>query len=393
MVVHVDSAATAHERLRLAAVEQLDLLDTPAEERFDRITRIAQQLFRVPVAEINLLDENRQFTKSPQIPGHSPNSPRSESFCDVTIQGSDLLVVPDATADDRFASRDTVTGERHIRFYAGRPLSLGDDLNVGTLCLVDSTPRELDEADRQLLDEIGTWVERELRETAERDRAADIQRGLLPQGRPGWPDFDIAGLSIPARSVSGDFYTWHETPSGIDLTVADVMGKGVGAALIGAGIRSAFQARIGTDPTTAIEQVNAQLTPDLDATSTFATLFHGRLDFTSGVLSYADAGHGLTVIVRSDGTIERLPATGLPLGFANELWTLETTTLAAGDTLLSFTDGVLDLFDGTLASVDQLCALVDGGSARDITARVRALVDRSTDVTDDLTLVVIARRN
>lgn len=393
MVVHVDSTETAHERLRLAAVNQLDLLDTPAEERFDRITRIAQQLFRVPVVEINLLDEYRQFTKSPQFAGHSPYSPRSESFCDVTIQGSDLLVVPDATEDERFASRDTVTGERHIRFYAGRPLSLGDGLNVGTLCLVDSAPRELDESDRQLLDEMGTWVERELRETAERDRAADIQRGLLPQGRPGWPDFDIAGLSVPARSVSGDFYTWHETPSGIDLTVADVMGKGVGAALLGAGIRSAFQARVGTDPAAAIEQVNDQLTRDLEATSTFATLFHARLDFASGDLSYADAGHGLTVILRHDGTIERLPATGLPLGFANDLWTLETTSLAVGETLLSFTDGVLDVFDGTLASVDRLCALVGGASAHDITARVRALVDRATEATDDVTLVVITRRN
>lgn len=393
MAVDVGSASTALERSRIAAVEKLDLLDTPAEERFDRITRIARQVFGVPVAEINLLDDSRQFTKSPQTPGQTPNSPRSESFCDVTIQGTDLLVVPDATADERFALRDTVTGERHIRFYAGRPLSLGDGLNVGSFCLVDSSPRDLSEADRQLFDEMGTWVERELRETVERDRAADIQRALLPQGRPGWPDFDVAGLSLPAHQVSGDFYAWRETPTGMDLTIADVMGKGTGAAIVGAGIRSAFQARVDTEPALAIEHVNAQLIGDLDATSTFATLFHARLDFSSGVLGYADAGHGLSVLVRADGSIDRLEATGFPLGFANDVWQSDSVILAVGDTLLSFTDGLLDLFDGTLASLDRLGELAASGSAHDIVARVRALAASTTGLTDDVTLVVIARRN
>ncbi|MET0714664.1 MAG: GAF domain-containing protein, partial [Mycetocola sp.] len=233
----IEAAMGASERMRVAAVEELDLLDTPPEERFDRITRIARQLFDVPVVEINLLDENRQFTKSPQTPGHSPSSPRSESFCDITIQEQGLLVVPDATADARFAHRDTVTGPRHIRFYAGRPLSIDPGLNVGTLCLVDSIPRDLTDDDRQLLDDLGTWVERELRETAERDRAADIQRSLLPQGRPGAPAWDSAGLSVPLHQVSGDFYSWSEHGTGVDVTVADVMGKGAGAAIVGAGVR------------------------------------------------------------------------------------------------------------------------------------------------------------
>jgi uncharacterized protein YigA (DUF484 family) len=107
------------ERLRVVALDLLDLLDlldTPAEERFDRITRIARELFDVPVAEINLIDDERQFTKSPQLPGRSPNLVRTESFCEVTIQQSDLVVVPDATRDERFAHRDPVTDERHIRF-------------------------------------------------------------------------------------------------------------------------------------------------------------------------------------------------------------------------------------------------------------------------------------
>lgn len=389
----MNTGASTREHLRLAAVDELELLDTPGEERFDRITRIARELFGVPVVEINLLDENRQFTKSPQIPGQSPYAPRSESFCDITIQGTDLLVVPDATADERFAHRTTVTGERHIRFYAGRPLSLHDSLNVGTLCLVDSSPRTLNDADLQLLDDLGTWVERELRETAERDRAADIQRRLLPQSRPGSPVWDTAGLSLPISHLSGDFYAWDETDSGVDVTIADVMGKGTGAALVGAGIRSAFQARVGADPAVAIAEVNAQLAADFDATATFATLFHARLDIATGNLTYADAGHGLTIVVRTGGSVERLPATGLPLGFAaTGTWQTGSTTLATGDTLLSFTDGVLDLFDGTLASLDRLAELVrDAGSADDITERVRALANGTA--TDDVSIVVLARRS
>ncbi|MET0843098.1 MAG: SpoIIE family protein phosphatase [Mycetocola sp.] len=387
----VEAAVSASERMRIAAVEELDLLDTPPEERFDRITRIAQQLFDVPVVEINLLDENRQFTKSPQTPGHSPNSPRSESFCDITIQEQGLLVVPDATADARFAHRDTVTGPRHIRFYAGRPLSIDPGLNVGTLCLVDTSPRDLTDDDRQLLDDLGTWVERELRETAERDRAADIQRSLLPQGRPGAPAWDSAGLSVPLHQVSGDFYNWSEHGTGVDVTVADVMGKGAGAAIVGAGVRSAFQARTGTDPALAIAQVNAQLASDFDATATFATLFHARLDVASGDLVYADAGHGLTIIARADGRVERLQATGLPVGVTPAgTWQTGSTTLLAGDVLLSFTDGLLDLFDGTLASLDRLGELArTATSVHDITERIRALIHGNA--TDDVTLVVITR--
>ncbi len=393
MVIDVARAQIAREQMRLAALDDTGLLDTPAEERFDRITRVARELFDVPIVAINLVDADRLFTKSPQNTPFPTSIPRSATLCDVTVQGEGILVVPDASADERFAHRLAVTGDAHVRFYAGRPLSTGDDLNVGSLCLIDSSPRELDEAGRQLLDEMGIWVERELRASADRDRASDVQQGLLPPGRPGWPDFDVAGLSVPIQHVSGDFYDWNETPTGLDLTVADVMGKGVGAAIIGAGIRSAFQARTDTDPAMAIEQVDAQLRRDFDATNTFATLFHARLDFASGVLSYADAGHGLTVIVRADGTMERLAATGLPLGISHDTWQTETVSLATGDTLLSFTDGVLDLFDGTLESVATLCDLVDGSSAHDITTRVRSLVADASDLTDDLTLIVIARRN
>ncbi|MDO9398506.1 MAG: SpoIIE family protein phosphatase [Herbiconiux sp.] len=380
------------ERLRVEAVERLNLLDTPSEERFDRITRIARELFGVPVAEINLIDDSRQFTKSPQAPGAELNSRRVDSFCDVAIQRPEVLVVRDATQDERFARRTTVTGERHIRFYAGRPLSLGDDFRVGTLCLVDTTPREFTAEQQQLLDEMGEWVERELQDSADLDRAAEVQQKLLPQRSPEQADYEIAGVCLPAKNVGGDFYSWSGFDGGIELTLADVMGKGTAGAILAATVRAAFQSRTGKGVVEAVEEVNAQLADDLAGTGSFATLFHGVIDTDAGVLRYADAGHGLTLRVRPDGTSERLEATGLPIGIvADGLWTVGASPLEPGDSLITFTDGLLDLYDGSLACLPEIAALVAGATgAQDAVARIAQLV-ASGRADDDVTVVVVTR--
>jgi hypothetical protein len=380
------------ERLRVAAVERLDLLDTPPEERFDRITRIARELFDVPVAEINLLDDTRQFTKSPQSAGTSPNSDRSQSFCDVTIRRPEMLVVQDATQDDRFAHRSTVTGERHIRFYAGRPLSLGDDFRVGTLCLVDTTPRSFGAEQLQLLDEMGLWVERELQDTADLDRAAEVQQGLLPHDQPSHPGFDVVGICLPAKTVGGDFYSWHGSETAIELTMADVMGKGAAGAIMAAAVRAAFQSRTGDDVVTAIDEVNAQLAGDLGGIGSFATLFHAVIDTGSGRVDYADAGHGLTVLVRRDGSAERLEATGLPIGIVPDgQWSRGSTVLQPGDQLVTFTDGLFDLFDGTLDSLGSIATIVrEATSPQDALARVAEITAAGT-AGDDVSVVIVAR--
>ncbi|RIJ56249.1 GAF domain-containing protein, partial [Clavibacter lycopersici] len=361
----------AAEEARLRAVHDLRLVGSTAEERFDRVTRIARELFDVPVAEINLVGEAEQFTKSPQPAGVSLLSDRTQSFCDVTIRGPEILVVPDATQDARFADRTTVTGPRHIRFYAGRPLLSGGQ-TVGTLCLVDTEPRDLAPAQEKLLDEMGAWVERELRDTRDEEIAGDIQRRLLPVDRPLWPDFDLAGISIPARGVGGDFYSWGEDADGLHVTMADVMGKGAGAAILASAVRSGFQAHRGPDAARTVTAVQAQLQSDLDATETFATFLHCRIDGSTGRFAYADGGHGLTVLLRADGAHEMLPALGLPLGVVPDAsWSAATGELRPGDRLLAFTDGALDLFDGSLDSVAPLVELVrTAGDAAETVGRI-----------------------
>lgn len=374
---------------RLRAVHDLRLVGSTAEERFDRVTRVARELFGVPVAEINLVADTDQFTKSPQPHGVSLLSDRTQSFCDVAIRRPEILVVPDATQDARFAERTTVTGPRHIRFYAGRPLRAGGQ-TVGTLCLVDTEPRDLAPAQEKLLDEMGAWVERELRDSADEEAAGEIQRRLLPVDRPLWPDYELAGISVPSRGVGGDFYSWGEDADGLHVTIADVMGKGAGAAILASAVRAGFQAQRGPDVEGTVRGVQAQLQSDLDATETFATFLHCRIDGSTGRFSYADGGHGLTLVLRADGSHETLPALGLPLGVVPDAtWAAAGGELRPGDRLLAFTDGALDLFDGSLDSVAPLIELVrDASDAAETVQRIHDAV-AAVRVGDDVTAVCV----
>ena len=151
----------ADEAARLASLRGLSLLDTSAEERFDRITRLAQTLFDVPIALISLVDENRQWFKSRQGL-EADHTSRDVSFCAYAILGSDVFEVPDAMRDDRFRGNALVDGPPDIRFYAGAPLSAPDGRKVGTLCLIDRRPRELTEAQKQILRDLAALVEKEI---------------------------------------------------------------------------------------------------------------------------------------------------------------------------------------------------------------------------------------
>jgi diguanylate cyclase (GGDEF)-like protein len=150
-----------NERLRLDALRRLAVLDTPAEERFDRITRMARNMFDVPIALVSLVDENRQWFKSCcGLPVFE--TPRDISFCGHAILGETLFVVEDASQDTRFADNPLVTGEPHIRFYAGHPLEVGNGLKLGTLCIIDRKPRILGQREKALLSDLASMVESEL---------------------------------------------------------------------------------------------------------------------------------------------------------------------------------------------------------------------------------------
>ena len=154
------AALPPDEEERLRALQESGLLDTAAEERFDRFTRIAAALFDVPVAVVTLVDRERQWFKSRTGLDVSETA-RDAAFCAHAILGDDVLQVPDALQDDRFADNPLVTGEPRVRFYAGAPLTLQNGTHAGTLCVIDHRARNLDDRQLQLLRDLAKLVERE----------------------------------------------------------------------------------------------------------------------------------------------------------------------------------------------------------------------------------------
>lgn len=130
----------SNEHDRLETLRSLRLLDSPSEERFDRLTWMAQRLFGVPIALVSLVDENRQWFKS-CLGLSARETSRDISFCGHTILGDDLLVIPDATLDERFSDNPLVFNNPHIRFYAGCPINAPNGMKLGTLCIIDDRPR------------------------------------------------------------------------------------------------------------------------------------------------------------------------------------------------------------------------------------------------------------
>lgn len=149
------------EQARLDTLRSLSILDTPPEERFDRLTRMAKRLFGVPIALVSLVDESRQWFKSCFGLSASETS-RDISFCGHAILGNDLFIIPDTIVDERFADNPLVLNDPHIRFYAGCPLRAPNGSKLGTLCIIDRQPRNFGKDDFEALKDLASMVEREL---------------------------------------------------------------------------------------------------------------------------------------------------------------------------------------------------------------------------------------
>jgi diguanylate cyclase (GGDEF)-like protein len=150
----------ANEKTRVAALRLLNILDTEPEERFDRLTRMAKRIFSVPIAQVTLVDTNRQWFKS-SVGMPERETPRDISFCAHAILEDDILLVPDAKKDERFFDNPLVAGKPGIRFYAGCPLKVGAE-NLGTLCVIDDNPREFGEEELQMLRDLAQMAQQEL---------------------------------------------------------------------------------------------------------------------------------------------------------------------------------------------------------------------------------------
>jgi diguanylate cyclase (GGDEF)-like protein len=149
------------ETTRLMSLHSLRILDTAPEERFDRITRMAQRLFDVEICLVSLVDSHRQWFKSKQGLDACETS-REISFCGHAILNEKVFIVCDASKDPRFLDNPLVTGDPNIRFYAGCPIRGPQNQRIGTLCLIDSKPRTMSPEDQETLRDLAAMVEDEL---------------------------------------------------------------------------------------------------------------------------------------------------------------------------------------------------------------------------------------
>jgi len=368
------------------------------EERYDRVVRLAQAIFGAPIAALNLIGNDSQFTVA-SIGYPKGEMPAEDSVCHMTVQHQEILEVRDLREDERFASIPAVTGPPRVRFYAGVPVRGQSGQNVGALCILDLVPRTLGRQQREMLADLGALLERELAVQEEMDLAGQVQQLMLPTSAPDIAGVEVAGRVQPAREAGGDYFDWFvvDDPSGtgrrLQMVLGDVMGKGLAASLIASEVRAVLRGHSRySDVGAAVAQTSTTTRHDLEANNRFSTLWVGRLDPATGALDYVDAGHGLAVIASQRG-YRRLYQEYLPLGMPIEdSWDKASDVLGRDELLVVVSDGVFDVLDD---SFDKAYAKLQ--EILDPELSCRQIVDRIVDyavshaATDDVTALAVRR--
>lgn len=179
----VQELIPANEPERLAALRRLDVLDTPRDGAFDRITRLASEVLEMPISIVSLVDHDRIWFKSTHGLDGVEQIDRAPGLCASAILGDETWVIEDGPVDPRALANPLVAGEFGLRFYAGSPLRTQDGYNLGTLCVIDKRPRTLTEKQTRVLDDLAALVvdELELRLAARRQarRATELNDDVV----------------------------------------------------------------------------------------------------------------------------------------------------------------------------------------------------------------------
>ena len=238
-------------------------------------------------------------------------------------------------------------------------------------------------------------VEHQRRADEELARAAAVVAELMPSAPPAMPGFELAAACLSARDVGGDFYDWQQLPSGaLSLTVGDVMGKGLPAALLMATVRAVVRALVpDNDPADVVHRTAAALDHDLTRSGAFVTLFHAQVDRGTASIRYVDAGHGYVLLLRGSGEVEQLQQWGLPIGVdGTEGYPEGTVQLHPGDSLVIYSDGLTEARPDIFGARDRVAAYAHTRvTARQLIDDLMEEVRQVRPLPDDLTVVVLRR--
>ncbi len=228
---------------RLEALHSLAILDTPADRSFDAITEAAADCFGVPICLVSLIDAERQWFKA-RVGLDCQETPRDLAFCAHTVAADELLVVPDASSDSRFARNPLVAGEPHIRFYAGCPIRSPEGHVLGALCIKDRRPRDMSDGEVRQLRRFATLVEQQLclhKAVIELKMRSEVERRLtkrlarqtealkkqtyLFNLASKHEKLGVAELDLSSRQIvwSAGMYDLYEVGKDFDTTVDNVL--------------------------------------------------------------------------------------------------------------------------------------------------------------------------
>lgn len=383
------------ESQRQRAVDALGLAEHEQHPRLDRITRLARSVLGMDGSTITVLDHDRAWF--PSAAGlERVAMPRSQTFCDHTTRVDETVVVPDAPDDRLFRDLDAVRSGM-VGFYAGHPLHDSAGNVLGTLCVFADSPRELEGEQLATFLDLAAWAEHELVANAEMDQARRVQVSLLPPRPLDVGEWQVAGTCLPSLAVGGDLFDYGLSQGVLQVGLGDVMGKGTGAALVGAGVRAAIRGTTsavaaGVDLGVTTTQVARRLLHELERADSFVTLFQLAVSVDDGAARYVDAGSGLALLVAADGGVVRLQGEDRPLGvLADDHWTEHEVTIGPGERLLLFSDGLLDLFDEDVDLWAEIGRLVSRAlDVPDLMAAITRLTTESTPI-DDVTAVAVFR--
>ncbi|MEO1007247.1 MAG: GAF domain-containing SpoIIE family protein phosphatase [Planctomycetota bacterium] len=421
----ISPATPTNEAERLAELRALQLLDTPPEERFDRIVRLASRMFDLPIAYVALVDADRQWFKA-TCGLETTSTERSISFCGHTILQRTPLVIADTLDDARFFDSPLVTEQPGVRFYAGHPLRGPGGHNVGTLCVADHVPRpaasvpldsfgdlagiaehelgmlDVIEAQRELLDAKRQLLVATRRLEHEIRNAADYIQSLLPEDIER-PCLRITSRFEPSSELGGDFIGCVPLDEArVAVFLLDVAGHGVAASLLAVSIGQAIREHLGdpdlaADPGALMSRVNASFPMERHG-NRFATAWLGIVDEVEATVRYACGGHHPALVIGQHGT-RHLAASDLPLGVLDGTeYETAQASLAPGDRLYLFSDGVfeVELPGGSQMGLGSFEALAErtvrgGGRIGDLIEAVRSR-GGSEDFADDVTVIEVALR-